>query len=135
MRDDRESKWTGTERAKQQRMRGNVRIRRRHTPLLPAKRLAFLARCSERDLGAQRRRGQQGQQRQEREDVEEPHELPESNTDNEGQTNGNESSWADFLRCHRHSLVAATEFCTDAWQFVAVQGSALSSFGTTQLKY
>ncbi|MCW1995152.1 UNVERIFIED_ORG: hypothetical protein M2193_004766 [Bradyrhizobium japonicum] len=135
MRDDRESKWTGTERAKQQRMRGDAGIRRGYTPFLPAKRLAFLARRTERDLGAQRRRGQQSQQRQERKDVEEPHELPEASTDNEGQTNGNESSWADFLRCHRRSLVAATEFCTDAWHSVAVQGSALSSFGTTQLKY
>jgi hypothetical protein len=61
--------------------------------------------------------------------------LPEANTDSEGHTNGNESSWADFLRCHCRSLVAATEFCTDTWQFVAVQGSALSSFGTTTVKY
>ena len=68
-------------------------------------------------------------------DIDRLSDFPKANTDSEGQTSGNESSWADFLRCHRRSFVAAKQFCTDAWQTIAIQGSALSSFGTTRLKY
>ena len=34
------------------------------------------------------------------------------NTDSGNQTSGNESSRADFLRCHRGSFIAARQFCT-----------------------
>ncbi|MCP1774536.1 hypothetical protein J2R73_010853 [Bradyrhizobium japonicum] len=42
--DHRKPERTGADGAKQQRMRGNVGIRRWHAPLLPAKRLALLTR-------------------------------------------------------------------------------------------
>jgi hypothetical protein len=55
--------------------------------------------------------------------------------DCDGETNGNESSWADFLRCDRRFDVTAKQFCTGVRQAVADQGGVLSSFGTTWLKY
>lgn len=116
VRDHREPKRTCTRGAKQQGMRSKASIRRGHKPRLPTKRFALVFRWAERDLSAQRWRSQQSQQRQERDGVEEPHELPWANANSASQITRNESLAADFLRCHRRSLVPARSFAPTTGQ-------------------